>query len=165
MMLRSMPIMVIALIMAFPAAAQTSIASPDPVSTVRFPVRGTVPDQCILGEPTVSGAGSAINIRSVAGRVVTIESLADTQTLSTRGTAVTLTFAALCNYPYIVTLTSQNNGLYRQSAAATAPPGFANAVPYFAEIAWDGNARTLDADAKSRTPKIALLSSDLPTAA
>lgn len=151
---------VIATIPAF-ASAQTEDggAAVDPVSVARFPVTGDVPDLCILGDARIDGAAATTNIQSITGRVIRIADLADVNTLSTRGTQATVAFDAMCNYPYSVTVESRNNGLWRQSTADTTPVGFANGVPYLAQVAWNDLSVQLDADAKNRGPKAAAFSS------
>lgn len=151
-----------AVIAAGPALAQTTAT--DGSSQSDFPVTGDVPDQCLIGDPGLAAGAPAINIRSTSGQVVSIDELANAESLSSNGTDVTLSFDAVCNFPYRVTLTSQNNGLWRQSTATPTPVGFANAVPYLAEIAWDESSAMLDADARSRQPKDAGFAPGQPSA-
>lgn len=142
----------IAVMISAPALAQVA---PDPVAVATFPVTGEVPDLCILGDPRIDGGNASINIASINGRVIRIDTLADPTSLTTRGTEANLAFDAACNYPYAVSVESRNNGLWRQSADTPTPAGFANAVPYSATVSWNEKAVELDADARSRSPKAA----------
>ncbi|KAA9014342.1 hypothetical protein [Sphingobium limneticum] len=147
----SLALMVASLVVT-PAFAQSTS---DPVSTATFPVTGEVPDLCILGDPRIDGSNASINIASINGRVIRIDTLTDPISLTTRGTEANLAFDAVCNHAYSVSIESRNNGLWRQSVDAPVPAGFANAVPYLASIAWNEKAAELDADARTRSPKAA----------
>ena len=162
MLMRAVALALALVATAAPLSAQTTVV--DSAANLRYPVTGDVPDLCLIALPTLASGAPAINIRSTTGNVVAIEALTDDRTLSTNASDVTLAFAAVCNYPYRVTVTSANNGLWRQSADTATPVGFANAVPYLAEMGWDENTARLDADARSRQPKQAGFASDLPSA-
>lgn len=159
-MIRAMLLPAALLAAAGPALAQeTDGTIPDPISIAEFPVTGEVPDLCILGDPRIDGGGGSINIESVVGRIVRIDTLADPSSLSTRGTEANLVFDAMCNYPYQVSIESRNNGLWRQTTDTPTPVGFANAVPYLATVSWNEESAELDADARTRMPKAAGFSS------
>lgn len=147
---------------ATPAFAQTTGLA-DGADQSRFPVIGSSPELCQLGEPRISGGQPAVNVKTIIGRVLEIQELTDPKTLSTEGASVELAFDAFCNYPHRVTLSSENNGLFRQVAGGTPPLGFANAVPYRAELRWDDDSLLLDADALNRREARQDLSTSDPT--
>lgn len=135
---------------AVPLQAQT-VELPEGAIQEDFPVIGSVPELCALGEPTVSNTSAPINVRTIIGRVVEIEEMMDPATLSTQAASVEIAFEGYCNYPYEMSLSSDNNGLYRQLAGGVGVPvGFANAVPYFAELRRDDDIIRIDANALSR---------------
>ncbi len=115
-----------------------------------YPVIGSVPDNCQLGEPIFSSENPPVNVQTLTGRIVTIDELMDRDTLSTQATSVELAFAGFCNFPHRIVVESDNNGLFRQSAGNSVATGFANAVPYSAELRWADETIRLDADALTR---------------
>ena len=163
-MTRAASLLLAASLFAGPAYAQITPSLPEGAVRKDYPVIGSAPEFCQLGEPELARTAPPVNIRTVIGRVVSIEELTDRETLSTRAASVELAFDAACNFPHQITLESDNNGLFRQSATATAPVGFANAVPYRAELIWDEQSLTLDADALNRRTIRTLLSANEATA-
>lgn len=153
-------------VLAMPALAQetpTPTPSPtiNPVATANFPVTGDVPQLCVLGDPRFDNGQVSTNIAALVGRIVRIDKLVDPQTLSTRGTRAVIAVDAMCNYPFRVTVESENNGLWRQTTTTPTPAGFANAVPYLADLSWSDDGVRLDADATSRKPATAGFSSSI----
>jgi hypothetical protein len=135
---------------ASPCAAQEVLTQPDHGDLTNHAVAGNAPEMCALGEPTLSNTNPAVNIRNLSGRTVTIDELSDRETLSTRATSVELSFEGFCNYPHQITIESDNNGLFRQSAGNETAAGFGNAVPYTAELRWADQTVRLQADALTR---------------
>jgi hypothetical protein len=62
---------------------------------------------------------------------------------------MTLAFPAMCNSVHRVTLTTENNGLWRDFAGVP-NNAFGSAVPYQANIEWSGDQALLNADASGR---------------
>jgi hypothetical protein len=149
---------------ASPAAAQTA-AIPEGGDQDTIPVIGSSPQLCLLGEPSTSTQSTPINVRTIVGRVVTIQEMTDPDTLSTRAASIELQFDAFCNYPHKITLESDNNGMFRQNAGGETAIGFANAVPYRAELRWDQELLQLDADALNRKEVRQSSTADQPTSA
>ncbi|SMF64963.1 hypothetical protein [Allosphingosinicella indica] len=143
-----------ALLLALAAVAGPAFAQdaelPDGGDQSDFIVTGSVPELCTLGEPTISNTSAPLNVRTIIGRVIRIEEMMDPATLSTQAASIEIAFQGFCNYPYEIALASDNNGLYRQIAGGAVPLGFANAVPYMAELRRDEDMIRLDADALSR---------------
>ena len=113
-----------------------------------FDVVATVPSVCALDAPTLSG-GPSINFRGLNGTTLEVDQLADPRTLATRAASARVTFAAVCSFPHTLVLESESNGLWR-GIGAVAPSGFADAVPYDAELTWGPVRERLRADAISR---------------
>ena len=113
-----------------------------------FSVVASVPEACALQQPVLS-SGSVINFRGLNGTTLQVDELTDPRTLSTRAASASVSFGVTCSTPHNLRVESENNGLWR-SATATIPPGFADAVPYRAEITWGELTGQLQADALSR---------------
>jgi hypothetical protein len=134
-----------ALALACGASAQAGTSAPLP-----FTVSGSAPQICAVGNPQLS-AGALVNFQSLNGAALRITQLADPRTLATNAAQATVTFQAVCNYPHRIVLESQNNGLYRDGAAGAAPPpGFADGVPYTAQLTWGAVTSTFFVPATSR---------------
>jgi hypothetical protein len=128
------------------ASAQAGTSAPLP-----FTVAGSAPQICAVGNPQLS-AGALINFLSLNGTTLQIAQLADPRTLATNAAQATVTFQAVCNYPHRIVLESQNNGLYRNGAVggAAPPTGFADGVPYTAQLTWGAISSTFFVPATSR---------------
>jgi len=112
-------------------------ASAEPPQVVPFTVTGSAPQVCAIANPAVLTAGQLVNFQTLNGTTLQISQLADPRTLATNAASATVTFQAVCNFPHQIVLESQNNGLYRGGAAgAPPPPGFADGVPYTAQLSW-----------------------------
>ncbi len=122
-------------------------------STSDFSVEGYAPQICVISSGQVA-EGSPVNFLGLNGTTLQIDRLVDPTTLSTRGASVEIDFPAVCTYPHRITLESQNNGLWRRAAGSgTAPPNFADGVPYTAQIEWSDINRRLEADTSTRTTR------------
>ena len=110
-------------------------------------VTGEAERLCLLG-PIALGGGVMTNIDTLAGSVLTVSQLADPQTMRTRAAAVTLTADIMCNTSHLVTLSSENSGLFRTQSAPS--NGFGHAVPYQIQLSWVDEEATLAATAASR---------------
>lgn len=146
--MKRIPTLLLAL-SAAPAVAQ-STGIPEGGAREDYPVIGSAPEFCQLGEPTFSSENPPVNVQTLTGRIVTIDELMDSDTLSTQATSVELAFAGFCNFPHRIAVESDNNGLFRQSAGNSVATGFANAVPYSAELRWADETIRLEADALTR---------------
>ena len=105
-------------------------------SVVPFTVTGNTPQVCSIGNPVLT-AGQLVNFQTLNGTTLQLAQLADPRTLATNAASATVTFQAVCNFPHQIVLESQNNGLYRGGAAGAPPPaGFADGVPYTAQLSW-----------------------------
>lgn len=124
---------------AAPAAAQQS-------RTVTL--LGQAGQACSLSTPTL-GSGQLENFIVASGNVYAVQQLADPNTLTIRAARLSLSFDAMCNGVHRVVVTSENSGLWRSGAAASAP-GFGTAVPYRVELNWADENDSLLADAASR---------------
>lgn len=144
------PLLILASVcMANAAMAQTT-ETPGTTPVVRvYAVEGDAPRFCAVGTPTLSTTVNN-NIRSLTGGVVTIDTLADPTTLTTRAAQFGILLDAVCNYAHRLTITSENNGLWRDPVAGVTPAGFAGAIPYRATVDWAGDETILDAEAESR---------------
>lgn len=133
----------IAVLLPLPAAAQT-------VSEVRaMDVTGQVPGTCTLGAPRLGGAQA--NFRGINGNSLPIDQLVDGTTLSTRPASAEISFDAVCAFPHLLRVESQNNGLWRTSErTGNTPDGFGDAVPYRATLYWASQTLALFADARLR---------------
>ncbi|MBB4098701.1 hypothetical protein [Sphingomonas kyeonggiensis] len=141
--MRSLSILAIAVLLPLPAVAQTS-------SEVRpFDVTGQVPGTCTLGAPRLGGAQA--NFRGINGNSLPIDQLVDGTTLSTRPASAEISFDAVCAFPHLLRVESQNNGLWRTGErSGVAPEGFGDAVPYRATLLWASQTLALFADARLR---------------
>jgi hypothetical protein len=120
-----------ALVFACQASAQAATSA-----SQTFAVSGGAPQVCAVSNPVLS-AGGLVNFQSLNGTTLQLAQLANPQTLATNAATATITFAAVCNYPHQIVLESQNNGLYRGGAVGAPPPaGFADGVPYTADLTW-----------------------------
>jgi hypothetical protein len=122
------------------AAAQTTQA---------FEVVATIPSVCALEAPALAGGG-ATNFRGLNGTTLEVDQLVDPRTLAARAASARVSFAAVCSFPHTLVMESDSNGLWRAAAGAGVPPGFADAVPYLAELTWGPVRGRLTADAISR---------------
>jgi hypothetical protein len=141
--MRSLPLLAIAVLLPLPAVAQSN-------SEVRaVDVTGQVPGTCTLGAPRLGGAQS--NFRGINGNSLPIDQLIDSTTLSTRPASAEISFDAVCAFPHLVRVESQNNGLWRiGERSGGAPEGFGDAVPYRATLYWASQSFGLFADARLR---------------
>ena len=132
-----------------PVLAQPTAQTQSAV-TREYDVEGNAPGFCAVGAPTLSQTSPTSNVRNVAGGVVTIDTLADPTTLTTRSAQFGVQVEAVCNQAHRLTITSENNGLWRDPVAGVVPAAFAGAIPYRATMAWAGDETQLTADAESR---------------
>lgn len=114
-----------------------------------YRVIGSVPQICSVDQPQLLGGVPAVNISSLTGQSVTIAQLVDTRTLAANAASFDVGFTAFCNYAHRLVVESQNNGLWRQDLTPPAQ-GFADAVPYTANVRWAGTDVTLQANAAVR---------------
>jgi len=117
-------------------------------STQAFNVVGTIPSICAMEEPTLAD-GSLINFRGLNGTTLEVDQLTDPSTLTTRAASASVSFAAVCSFPHNLVVESESNGLWR-NAGSGAPSGFADGVPYLAQLAWGPVNGNLVADASAR---------------
>lgn len=115
-----------------------------------FEVTGSAPQVCAVAQPRLS-TGSMVNIRTLDGDSLQIDRLVDPRTLTTNGASAEVSFDAVCTFPHRIVVESRGNGLWRNNAAGGArSPGFADGVPYSAEISWGGVRDRFEATAVSR---------------
>jgi spore coat protein U-like protein len=133
------------------ASSSVSLAqSVDPkVATRNFEVAAAAPQVCAVSAPQLDN-GQRVNIRALAGDALTIDRLTNPATLSTEAASAEVRFPSFCNYPHLVTIESESNGLWRDGSTLV-PAGFASAVPYTATLAWGGRREALLIDASSQT--------------
>lgn len=140
------------------AAAQSNIASK------ALPVTGNAPDVCAIQNPRLQ-AGSQVNFTGIDGNTLQILQFTDPQTLAIRAARITVAFAAVCNFPHRLRIQSENNGLWptdgRVSGGAS---GFSYAVPYQAQVTWDGTSSSLRTDGKVRQLVQQVVNIDEPAA-
>ncbi|MFI4933454.1 MAG: hypothetical protein ACHP7N_02440 [Caulobacterales bacterium] len=118
------------------ALACGGAAAAAPSTAIPFTVTGNAPQVCAVQNPVLA-PGALVNFQSLNGTTLQLSQLADPKTLAASAASATVTFAAVCNYPHLIVLESQNNGLYRDGAAGSPPPpGFADGVPYTATLTW-----------------------------
>ena len=111
-------------------------------------VSGVADQLCVLNPPE-QGEGPVDNFDSPSGSVFSITELADPSTLSTRAARITVSMEAMCTSLHRVELASDGDGLWRIGGAST-PPGFADAVPYSANLVWADEQNALSAQADTR---------------
>lgn len=116
---------------------------------VPMSVTANAPQVCAVQQPVLT-QGALVNFQALDGTNLRIDRLADPATLTTAAASAAISFDAVCNYPHRIVLESQNNGLWRTTAGAPAPTGFADAVPYSAQLTWGTINNTLRADATAR---------------
>jgi hypothetical protein len=124
----------------------TGVASAQ--STQAFNVVATIPQVCSMDEPTLAGGG-LVNFRGLNGTTLQVDQLTDPSTLATRAASASVSFAAVCSFPHNLVVESEGNGLWRNGAGG-APSGFADGVPYLAELSWGPVNGRLQADATAR---------------
>jgi hypothetical protein len=139
-------------------AANAATTSSTPMS-----VSANAPQVCTVQQPVLS-QGALVNFQALDGTNLRIDQLTDPSTLATAAASVSVSFDAVCNYPHRIVLESQNNGLWRTSTTAPAPTGFADAVPYTAQLTWGTINNTFRADAKARRLNTDSIPVDNPTA-
>lgn len=110
-------------------------------------VLGQAEQMCLLGD-IGAGAGPVTNFDTLTGAVLTVTQLSDAQTLTTRAASINLSVDVMCNSLHAVTLSSDNNGLFRNQNIPAA--GFGHAVPYQASMVWADEQGRLVADAATR---------------
>jgi hypothetical protein len=120
------------------------------LDTKNFDVAASAPQVCAVSAAQLD-SGQRINIRSLAGDALTIDRLTNPATLSTEAASAEVRFPTFCNYPHLVTIESESNGLWREGSTVV-PAGFATAVPYTATLEWGGRRESLliDASAQAR---------------
>jgi hypothetical protein len=126
-------------------------------------VGGRTPQFCSISSASLSNTILPVNVKSLTGATLEIETLVNPTTLQTQAASVQLAMQAVCNYPHELTLSSANNGLWRQSSTSAAPPApFASAVPYLATASWGVQDVSISADTASRRPVTTNSSVDEP---
>ena len=144
--------------LAFPASAQSLVASKD------MPVTGNVPLICAMQTGQIQ-PGSANNVVGLDGDTLRIAQFVNPDTLSVKAASATVRFEAVCNFAHAVRIESANNGLWPTDARITqAPAGFAFAVPYSASLAWGPANGQFVADGKSRRLVQQIVNVDTPVA-
>lgn len=144
--------------LAFPASAQSLVASKD------MPVTGNVPLICAMQTGQIQ-PGSANNVVGLDGDTLRIAQFVNPDTLSVKAASATVRFEAVCNFAHAVRIESANNGLWPTDARITqAPAGFAFAVPYSASLAWGPANGQFVTDAKSRRLVQQVVNVDTPVA-
>jgi hypothetical protein len=114
-----------------------------------YRVIGSVPQVCTVSDPQLLAGVAPINVSSLTAQAITITDLVDSRTLAVNAASFGVGFNAFCNYAHRLIVESQNNGLWRQDLTPAAQ-GFADAVPYTAEVRWGGTDNTLQANAAVR---------------
>lgn len=114
-----------------------------------FDVTGSAPQICAVAQPSFATAGLN-NFRALDGGNLQVDQLVDPRTLATNGAAAEVSFSAVCTFPHRIVLRSQNNGLWRNQPGSGATVGFADAVPYSAEVSWGGARQRFEATGQSR---------------
>lgn len=115
-----------------------------------FEVTASAPQVCTVAQPRLS-TGATINIRNLDGDSLQIDRLVDPRTLTTNGASAEISFHAVCTMPHRIGLESRSNGLWRTNASGGGrSAGFADGVPYSAEIFWGGIRERFEATAVSR---------------
>lgn len=144
--------------LAFPASAQSLVASKD------MPVTGNVPLICAMQTGQIQ-PGSANNVVGLDGDTLRIAQFVNPDTLSVKAASATVRFEAVCNFAHAVRIESANNGLWPTDARITqAPAGFAFAVPYSASLAWGPANGQFVTDGKSRRLVQQIVNVDTPVA-
>ena len=144
--------------LAFPALAQSLVASKD------MPVTGNVPLICAMQTGQIQ-PGSANNVVGLDGDTLRIAQFVNPDTLSVKAASATVRFEAVCNFAHAVRIESANNGLWPTDARITqAPAGFAFAVPYSASLAWGPANGQFVTDGKSRRLVQQIVNVDTPVA-
>lgn len=146
-------------------SAGTGDASAQATNAARvLAVRGSTPQVCSIANGELQ-AGQLINFNGISGDTLQVTQLLDPSTLSVRPASATISFNAVCNYPHLIRLESQNNGLWPTDGRLVGTaPGFANALPYDASITWGPATARLETDAKVRSNRVQRLTVDQPTA-
>lgn len=143
--------------------AMAGAANAATTSSIPMSVSANAPQVCAVQQPVLS-QGALVNFQALDGTNLRIDQLTDPSTLATAAAQVSVSFDAVCNYPHRIVLESQNNGLWRTSTTAPAPTGFADAVPYTAQLTWGTINNTFRADAKARRLNTDSIPVDNPTA-
>ena len=144
--------------LAYPASAQSLVASKD------MPVTGNVPLICAMQTGQIQ-PGSANNVVGLDGDTLRIAQFVNPDTLSVKAASATVRFEAVCNFAHAVRIESANNGLWPTDARITqAPAGFAFAVPYSASLAWGPANGQFVTDGKSRRLVQQIVNVDTPVA-
>jgi hypothetical protein len=113
----------------------------------------------VIGAPEAAATTGSVNVLSLSSNLLRIEQLTSPDTLTTEAVRAEIALPAVCNANHRVSLSSENNGLWRGTASETAPVGFASAVPYRASLEWGDETVTLQANAEMRIEASASLSS------
>lgn len=145
--------------------AGTGAAGAQATSAARvLAVRGSTPQVCSIANGELQ-AGQLNNFNGISGDTLQVTQLLDPSTLSVRPASATISFNAVCNYPHLIRLEPQNNGLWpTDGRLVSSAPGFANALPYDASITWGPSTARLETDAKVRSNRVQRLNVDQPTA-
>lgn len=131
------------------AAAGPVLAQTAPANSRTFPVTGSVPQVCNIGQP-VQGDQAPVNFQGLQGNGLAIQQLVDPTTLQSRAASVEIQFAGTCNYPHRLVIESQNNGLWRNTLGAAPAAGFSSSVPYSVTVNWGDQNQRFDVDAATR---------------
>lgn len=139
----------LALSLLIAAVASPALAQTTPVTTRTFPVTGSVPQVCNIGQP-VQGGQAPVNFQGLQGNGLAIQQLVDPATLQSRAASVEILFAGTCNYPHRLVIESQNNGLWRNALGAAPAAGFSSSIPYSVTVNWGEENRRFEVDASTR---------------
>lgn len=132
-------------------------------SSLPMSVTANAPEVCTVQQP-VLGQGALVNFQALSGTNLRIDQMVDPATLATAAASASVSFDAVCNLPHRIRLQSDNNGLWRTTTTAAAPAGFADGVPYTAQLTWGSISNTFRADATARKINFEDIPVDLPTA-
>lgn len=112
-------------------------------------VHGSVAQSCAIRSPELLTDTAPVNVASLNGETLLITQLVEASSLAVKATSFDVGFAASCNFAHQLNVETQNNGLWPETGPVSAS-GFANAVPYVADVTWADNTAELKADALSK---------------
>lgn len=131
------------------ALAAASAAAQTPPRVVALSIAGE--NRCALSPSASERTDVSAGNRNVggSGTSFTIDQLTNETSLSTNRATLRVAFDGICNSPHRLTVTSDNNGLWRVGSQ-TAQSRFATAVPYDVAVAWGGQSYDFQFDAAAR---------------
>jgi hypothetical protein len=132
------PALLVAFVIASPAAAQTTIVEDAARSVQTVQVSGIAPPACLIHP---AGAQSGINATfqgSGSTGTVTITNLVDPVTAQVLPSRITLTLPITCNSAHVVRLRSAGGALRREGTAVVQGSVFTDQLPYEYGLRWAG---------------------------